>query len=318
VKELGLWEGSNCYYCVGDLGAPAAHARAWGAGRSAGTGAGAAAATTRRQFLVYDGIVASNALPVYHRFPMTAATLTQLVALAFATDRVLVLPAVLQMQKWMHAWEVVDAAVLDRFVSWRPATFFDHLASRTRQPAEGGSGGLQGGAGGWAWNASGVRAAQLAVRGAKGIGVRELGPGRADRPRPSRWFRVARARGPGAAGSSGGGGSGDQGDQGGAGVSQRQQEWAVARNAPETRDATILFVKFRRTTEALLSQPCATNPQRLCTNGGVASSAWLEFHVSRAMHWCHHITKFKVALPNANDAAKRAGTEKNEWEHFDR
>ena len=35
-----------------------------------------------------------------------AATLSQLIALAVATDRILVLPAILQMQKWMHAWEV--------------------------------------------------------------------------------------------------------------------------------------------------------------------------------------------------------------------
>ena len=338
VKELGLWEGSNCYYCLGDIHHSPSASRVASRDSAAAATATATATTTTttttnhshtsppqpplplssstRKYLVYDGIVASNALPVYHRFPMTVATLNHLIALAFATDRILVLPAVLQMQKWMHAWEVVDTAVLDRFVSWRPATFFDHVAARTRHPAMGGmtrrgqnrSRDRQE----WAWNASKVTGAQLMVRGTKGIGVKRLGPqdsrshaqSSSSSSSTSRWFQVARSTTNGKGNSKG--------------VSQRFQEWAVARNAPETRDATILFVKFRRTTEALVNQPCATNPQRLCTSQGVASAAWLEFHVGRSMHWCHHITNFKVALPNANEAAKKKGIEKKEWEHYDR
>ena len=98
LKELGAWEGSNCYYCVGALSPnPSTAGAAAGATSDAG-----AQRPQRRTYLVYDGIVATNAEPTYHRFPMTVALISHLVALAVATDRILVLPAVLQMQKWMH------------------------------------------------------------------------------------------------------------------------------------------------------------------------------------------------------------------------
>ena len=323
VKELGLWEGSNCYYCLGDVHSAPSDSPALREESTAATNHSRSESSSpplssgkTRKYLIYDGIVASNALPVYHRFPMTVATLNHLIALAFATDRILVLPPVLQMQKWMHAWEVVDTAVLDRFVSWRPASFFDHVAARTGHPAMGGMtrptrrrgntrSGYSSHSEEWAWNASAVTGAQMMVRGTKGIGVKRLGPQDGSRSSLSRWYEVARTTTTSGKGSS-------------KGVPQRMQEWAVARNAPETQDATLLFVKFRRTTEALVNQPCATNPQRLCTTQAVASAAWLEFHVGRSMHWCHHITNFKVALPNANEAAKKKGIEKKEWEHYDR
>jgi hypothetical protein len=201
--------------------------------------------TTSRRYLVYDGIVATNALSVYHRFPMTAALLSELVALAFATDRILVLPALLQMQKWMHAWEVVDVAVLNRVVSWRPSSFFDHLAARgdsgraiggsssggggggdsgRRKPGQSSRGQQQGrGSSGERflhWNSSKVTAAQLMLKGRQGSGVRRLVDAPPDRQPAARWFKT-------------------QGTVGGL----RVGEWAVARNSEETRDATLLFVK---------------------------------------------------------------------------
>ena len=229
-KELGVFEGANCYFCVGDLDPshPEARIAVEAAGRAAdraatsptsssssssssaaatasaasanGTlgggfgGNGGGASALRRKFLVYDGIVASNALPVYHRFPMTVATLSQLVGLAFATDRILVLPAILQMQKWMHAWEVLDPTLLNRLISWRPATFFDHLDARNTARSWSGGGsqrrrgrGAGGGGGGEAWNASGVTGAQAFLRGKLGIGVRRLTDAPPNAQGPATW-----------------------------------------------------------------------------------------------------------------------------------
>ena len=97
-------------------------------------------------------------------------------------------------------------------------------------------------------------------------------------------------------------------------MSQRGQEWAVARNAPETRSATILFAKFRRTTQSLVEQPCATNPARLCANPGVGQAAWLEHPIFTALHWCHHTTDAPVKAPTD----KKGPAQKREWEHYDR
>jgi hypothetical protein len=65
-----------------------------------------------------------------YRIPMSIGVLSQLIAIAYATDRILVLPAMIEMQKWTHAWEYLDTALLNKLVSWRPATFFDHLEAR--------------------------------------------------------------------------------------------------------------------------------------------------------------------------------------------
>ena len=68
--------------------------------------------------------------------------------------------------------------MLDRFVSWRPATFFDHLAAR-------GQAGF-GNGGGWEWNASDTTAAQIMLKGSMGVGVRRLtSAGPEDQPDPT-------------------------------------------------------------------------------------------------------------------------------------
>lgn len=54
MKHLGIWEGSNCYYCIGNI------SKTTRAGKKRDGG-------DNRKFLIYDGVVATNAEPVYHR-----------------------------------------------------------------------------------------------------------------------------------------------------------------------------------------------------------------------------------------------------------
>jgi len=88
----------------------------------------------------------------------------------------------------------------------------------------------------------------------------------------------------------------------------------VLRNSPETVDADLLFVKFRRTTDSLLLQPCATNPASPCTHANAKLNGWVEFGIHAAIHWCHSLTTRAVKLPSD----KGAPAAKREWEHFDR
>lgn len=62
VKHLGLWEGSNCFYCLGNISS-ATHIAS---DRDLGD---------NRKYIIYDGIVATNAEPVYHRFTLLSLSL---------------------------------------------------------------------------------------------------------------------------------------------------------------------------------------------------------------------------------------------------
>jgi hypothetical protein len=239
-----------------------------------------------RKYLVYDGLIATNAERVYHRFPMLVSPILELVGLAAATDRILVLPALLHMQSMRHVWEMLDAASLDRFVAWRPASFFDTLRARhanrdVRDVAAGRAG---------AWR--NLTAAQLMLRGPQGAAVRWLSA--SEGLAEATWYEVKDGEGL---------------------ASVRAQEWAVARGA--AGGATVLFVRIRRDVAALVSQPCLTNPAAWCAQPVAERRSWLEYHLHHALHWCHYRTERDVELPNDREKGRPAGR-KREWEHFDR
>lgn len=69
AKELGLWEGSDGYYSVGDATSDAPH--------------------SRMQYLVYEGVLSTNTGYRFHSQKAVDAVLLHLAAIAFVTGAVL-------------------------------------------------------------------------------------------------------------------------------------------------------------------------------------------------------------------------------------
>ena len=90
----------------------------------------------------------------------------------------------------------------------------------------------------------------------------------------------------------------------------REQEWAVARGDPDARAATLLFVRIRRSTQALLGQPCAATPHALCRGRPHHDAASWERPLQNMLHWCHY--RYITGKEPKDKSNKR------EWEHFDR
>jgi hypothetical protein len=70
VKHLGLWEGANCYYCIGNITQEHHQIKKKKSSKlisKVKSGGGDVDLGRNRKFLIYDGIVATNAEPVYHR-----------------------------------------------------------------------------------------------------------------------------------------------------------------------------------------------------------------------------------------------------------
>jgi hypothetical protein len=82
AKRLGAFEGSGCYYCLQGPASHAPHAR-----------------VVERKYLVLDDIISTNPYVTYHRTHFIASYLLQLVTLAAATDRILVLPKIMSFQR---------------------------------------------------------------------------------------------------------------------------------------------------------------------------------------------------------------------------
>ena len=60
----------------------------------------------------------------YHNFQRMSTAVLYLVALAFVTDRILVLPPCNHFQKQVHIWEFLDMSLVGRYIDWRPTSFW--------------------------------------------------------------------------------------------------------------------------------------------------------------------------------------------------
>uniref|UniRef100_A0A7S2SU47 Nucleotide-diphospho-sugar transferase domain-containing protein n=1 Tax=Rhizochromulina marina TaxID=1034831 RepID=A0A7S2SU47_9STRA len=124
AKELMVWEGSDCYYCIGadPTGGPQ---------------------DTRRRFLAYDGYLSlrdlaasasASGMDARDRPEVLMAALARLVGLAVFTGRTLVLPTLAVNGRFVRAWQLLDHISLGHYVDWRETSFL--LNPRLRVSAD--------------------------------------------------------------------------------------------------------------------------------------------------------------------------------------
>jgi len=109
AKEMMLWEGASCYYCVG-------------AAAEEGTNGGLPPGPGR--YLAYDDVISTNLAYNFHEQRAADAILLHLAAAALATNRTLILPMVFDSQRYIYGWQMLDTESLVRLgVDWREASF---------------------------------------------------------------------------------------------------------------------------------------------------------------------------------------------------
>ena len=62
----------------------------------------------RKQYLAYDGPITTNTGYRFHDQKAIAAILLHMIALSIATDRILILPAAFDAQRWLLTWQMLD------------------------------------------------------------------------------------------------------------------------------------------------------------------------------------------------------------------
>lgn len=138
AKELMVWEGADCYYCVGNRSAPPLGVKSGLRRMPSSVGA-----ASRARYLAYDGpIVATNLIDSSgtsqsgsNPIERLAAAVLQLVAAAIVTGRVLILPTLMHDGRFVRLWEMLDLVSLEHFVAWRETSFLKNPRLRVSSDA---------------------------------------------------------------------------------------------------------------------------------------------------------------------------------------
>lgn len=99
AKELNMWEGANCYYCVGG---------------------------ERKKYISYKGVLSNMIPPNWGKNDWLFSALLHLVAMATITDRILILPHILLRDNYFSGWQLLDVNSLLKFTDWRESDFLNN------------------------------------------------------------------------------------------------------------------------------------------------------------------------------------------------
>ncbi len=122
AKELYLWHGAHCYYCIGGGGRMKARNHI----ENRNNFSTVMYRWPRGRYLAHSGTLGSIRPPTWHSAEYILGVLLNLAALAIITNRVLVLPPVYFHEKVFASWEWFDVFDLRKIIQWRESTFFSN------------------------------------------------------------------------------------------------------------------------------------------------------------------------------------------------